>query len=295
MQETRRASRNAVAAGVMMLGMALICVNDGIIKHVSPHTSVGQILLLRGAMICLIAVAYLSLTGKELIPKQMLQKWNVIRSLCEMVATAFFVTCLSLLPLATASTLIWTSPMVLTILAALVLRERVNAGRWIAVLVGFVGVCLVTRPGTDTWVWAMLLPLAAAAIGAYRDLITRYIGSGLSSMHIALSAAVLTTSAGGVLSIAQWQPLHFATIGWLAASAAVFASGYTCFVVAIRSGDLSFVAPFSYASIIFAIVLGFVVWQEVPSVLSLLGAAVIIIVGVVIFYWEGRQSSGAEC
>jgi drug/metabolite transporter (DMT)-like permease len=209
-------------------------------------------------------------------------RWNGLRALCECVATTCFITGLTLLPIAIASTLVWVTPMLLTIAAALVLRERVTTGRWLAVLVGFGGVLLVTRPFDEHFSPAMLLPLAAAFFVTIRDLVTRRIDSCLDSLYVVLATLVLVTLAGLLMSLGDWRPVSLERVGWLSLSALLLGSGFLCQIVAVRSGELSFIAPFSYTGILVAVFYGYVVWQELPDRMTVAGIALIVAAGMYI-------------
>ena len=132
--------------------------------------SIGQMLFIRG----LFAVAVFSLamrvTGRPVISQAARSKWVVVRAFCECGITICFVTGLSLLPIATASTLVWTSPIFLAVVAAMILKEHVTIMRWLAIFIGFAGVVLITNPASAEFSPAMLLPLAAAALVSIRDL-----------------------------------------------------------------------------------------------------------------------------
>ena len=285
--------RNARAALIMLLGMAFISTNDAILKHVSETVGTGQILMIRGVFISVLLLTYIRARGQQLAPPGMLGGWNGIRSACEMLATTGFVTALSLVPLAIAATLIWTSPLILTVLAALIMKDQVGPWRWMAVVFGFVGVLLVTQPGTDSWHWAMLLPLGAALIGAGRDLVTRFIGSGLSSAHVALASTVLTLLLGMALATLDWRALSTEALLYLGLSSVMFATGYTLFVTAIRAGEVTFVAPFSYSSVLFAIGFGVVFWGELPNPVALLGVVIIVVAGICVFCLDGPRTKAA--
>ena len=153
---------NFKAAGLVMLAMTMISTNDAVIKSASESLSIGQILFVRGALACAILCVVIKLSGRPLLPANSLSRVNLLRAALETAATLCFVTGLSMLPIATASTLVWTAPLLLTLLAALVLKEHVVPARWLAVVLGFVGVLLVTRPFGAGFSTAMVLPLLAA-------------------------------------------------------------------------------------------------------------------------------------
>jgi drug/metabolite transporter (DMT)-like permease len=268
-------STNIKAAVLIMMAMAMISSNDAIIKSASDSLSIGQILFVRGTLACLILGTVIKMTGRPIFPRSGLSRINLLRASLETTATLCFVTGLTLLPIATASTLVWTSPLLLTLFAAVFLKERVSRTRWMAVSVGFAGMLLVTQPFGAGFTPAMLLPLLAAVFVAARDVVTRHIDNNLHSFYITLATLVLVTLTGLVLSIFDWRPLEAKHLLMLSLSAALLTGGFFSQVTAIRMGELSFVAPFAFSGIIVALLLGFLIWNDQPTVSMLTGVALI--------------------
>jgi len=282
---------NFKAAGLLMLAMTMISSNDAIVKTASESMSVGQILFVRGMMACVILGTIIKLSGRPLVPRISLSRINLIRASLETVATLCFITGLSLLPIATASTLVWTSPLLLTLLAATLLKEQVVPARWIAVIVGFAGVLLVTQPFGGGFSLAMLLPLLAAFFVAARDVVTRRINRDLHSFYITLATLAMVTTTGFLMSLFNWRPLEFSHVLMLATSAALLTGGFFSQVSAIRMGELSFIAPFAFVGIIVALILGYVFWGDVPTAAMLTGIALITASCIYIARTNNRQST----
>jgi len=276
-------TRNTKAAGLMVLAMAMISTNDALIKSASEALSISQILAVRGVIACLVFGALIKLSGRPLFPRLMLDRANLLRGVLEVATTLCFVTGLSLLPIAIATTLVWTSPILLTIVGALLLREPVTPSRWAAVLAGFTGVVLITQPFGAGFSAAMALPLMAAFLLAVRDFVTRKIDPQLGSLSITLTTLLLVTACGGVLSWFAWHPLEQAQVTKLAISAVLLAFGFYCMIKAVRTGDLSFVAPFTFTAILMALLLGYFVWGDVPTLSMLAGVALIVTACIYIF------------
>lgn len=276
-------TRNIQAAGLMVLAMIMISTNDALIKSASESLSVSQIMLVRGVMACLFFAALIKLSGRELFPKVIMDRSNLLRGVLEIATTLCFVTGLSLLPIAVATTLVWTSPILLTLVGAVLLRETVPASRWLAVLTGFAGVLLITRPFGAGFSWAMILPLLAAGLVAVRDFVTRRIDPRVGSFTVTLTTLILVTTAGGVLSLVSWHPLSAAAVIKLAFAAVLLVGGFYCMIKAVRVGELSFVAPFAFSAILMALALGYFVWGDVPTPAMLAGVALIIGACVYIF------------
>ncbi len=273
-----------------MLGMTLFSSNDVFMKLSSEHLGIGQLLFIRGSLAVAIFSLAMRSTGKPIITKAAFSKWILVRAFCECGATLCFITGLSLLPIATASTLVWTSPIFLTIAATLILKEHVAAVRWWAVFVGFIGVMLVANPGSVDFSLTMLLPLAAAIFIAARDLVTRKLDPSLHSLYVTWTTLVVVTMAGLLISFLDWRPIALTQILWLCASAVLISSAFFLQISAVRLGELSFIAPFSYTGILIAVFYGFVVWEELPGTAMIFGIILIILSGLYILSHQTTSS-----
>lgn len=260
---------------LIVLAMSMISSNDAIIKFVSESLSIGQILFVRGSMACVILMVVIRATGRPLFPRSGFSRMNLIRASLETCATVCFVTGLSLLPIATASTLVWTSPLILTLFAAVFINERVSRARWIAVSMGFAGTLLVTRPFGVQFAPAMALPLLAAVFVAARDVVTRRIDNSLHSFYVTLATLMLVTLTGLVMSVFHWVPLTRDHLLLLPVSALLLTGGFFTHVIAIRMGELSFVSPFTFSGIVVALILGYLIWNDEPTLAMLAGIALI--------------------
>jgi drug/metabolite transporter (DMT)-like permease len=268
--------------------MLLISANDVIVKLASSSMGVGQLLFVRGLLACVIFSLAIVASGRPLVPHRGYSGWNLLRAACETAATLCFVTALTLLPIAIVATLVWTSPLFLTLMAIMFLGERVSVNRWVALVFGFVGMVLVTNPFAGDFSPTLLLPLAAALFVAIRDVTTRKVDVNLHSMYITMPTLAMVTLIGLMLSINTWQPMTVVSVSWLSLSAALLSAGFFAQIVAIRGGELSFVSPFAYIGVISAVFWGVLIWQEVPSVSGVIGMLMIVCSSVFIIF---RQSS----
>jgi len=265
-----------------MLGMTLLSSNDVIMKLSSENLGIGQLLFIRGSLAVAVFSLAMKISGKPIFAEVAFSKWIVLRAFCECGATFCFITGLSLLPIATASTLVWTSPIFLTIVAALILKEHVTAARWLAVVVGFTGVVLVANLASADFSFAMLLPLASAIFISIRDLVTRKLDPSLHSQYVTWTTLVVVTIAGLLISFLDWRPVALTQVLWLGASAVLISSAFFVQISAVRLAELSFIAPFSYTAILVAVFYGFVVWEELPSTTMTFGIVLIILSGLYI-------------
>ena len=261
----------------MVIAMLLISANDVIVKLVSDDLSVGQILFVRGFIASVVFATAILCSGRPIVPPSGYSRWVLGRAVCETCATLCFITALVNLPIATVSTLMWTSPFFLTVLAIVFFSEKVPFARWMALIFGFVGMLLVTNPFSASFELIMILPLVAAFFISIRDVITHKVDAGLHSMYITLPTLVCVSLAGLLMSIGQWQTLNTSHILWLGLSSIFLCVGFFTQIAAVRSGELSFVSPFVYVGVISAVFWGYIVWADVPSVQTIIGMLIIII------------------
>lgn len=276
---------NLRAAGLIMVAMALYGVSDALIKHVSTGLPIGEIMGLRGIAMSLLLYAMLRQQGHATEWRLWLHRWNVGRGLLEIACAGLYFTALSRLPLGDTTALFYVAPLILTALAALVLKERVGPRRWAAVAIGFLGVLVVAGPPKG-WTLLILLPLGSAVFSASRDIAQRGIPPEVPAGAISLVTSLAVMLGGAATLPLGWVLPTLPQAGILLLSAVIVGAGYQCYVLAIRAGDISFVSPFRYVAIPLAMILGFIGWGEVPTPLKLLGAAIIVGSGLFIFYRE---------
>jgi drug/metabolite transporter (DMT)-like permease len=285
---------NLKAAAFIVVAMSMITTNDAIVKYITEVFNVGQIMFLRGAVIFVIFASVMRLRGQAVFTRRSLHRWNLMRALFELGATLFFLTGLSLLPIALASTLGFSSPIFLAALAGLVLKEKVGLDRWIVILVGFGGVILITNPFSTDASWAVIFPIICAFFVALRDIAIRYVPGDLPSSQVAFTNAWVVMLGGGIYSVYQgWGEADQQWYLWFIALGAVLYTGYLCQVIGSRLGELSFIGPFKYVSIIIAILYGYLIWDEQPSLTMLAGAAVIVFSGIILLHTEKRRARAA--
>ena len=282
---------NLKAALFVVIAMSMITTNDAIIKHITEVFNVGQIMFLRGALICVIFACVMRLRGQPVFQRCSLHRWSLYRALFELCATLFFLTGLSLLPIAVASTLGFSSPIFLALLAAIVLKEKVGLDRWLIILIGFAGVLLITNPFAAVASWAVIFPIACAFFVALRDIAIRYVPNDLPSTQVAFTNAWVVMIGGGLYSIYQgWGEADLQWYLWFIALGIALYSGYLFLIIGSRLGELSFIGPFKYVSILLALIYGYLIWDETPTLTMLAGAAIIVISGIILLSSEKRRA-----
>jgi drug/metabolite transporter (DMT)-like permease len=283
-----RLSPNLRGALLVVVAMAAFCINDAFIKELSARAPIGQLMAVRGVFAVALMLAVLPLLGLRIGRPE---RFTWLRAAGEVAVTFTFLAALARLPIGDTYTLYFAGPLLLTAGAALLLGERVGPARWAAVLVGFLGVLVVLGLPRD-WQEASLIALAAAFLSVARDLTTRRIPATVGSGTVAALTSLGVTVSGWATALGgDWVPLSWRDIGLLALAALGVAGGYTAFVVALRTGELSYVATFRYAGIPMAMLLGLLVWGEVPGARMLAGAALIMGAGMFIL-WRERVRAG---
>ena len=283
-------NNNLKAALLVVVAMSMITTNDAIVKHLTQAFGIGQIMFIRGLLVCVIFAGFLLVSKKPVISKRAFHRWNIIRGILELGATFAFLTGLSMLPLATASALGFSSPIFLAVLAAILLDEKVGWARWLVIISGFVGVLMITNPFSEEMNWAVIFPVICAILVALRDLAIRYVPDDIPSMQVAFTNAWIVMLGGGMLTIYQgWGIVETSWYIWFPVLAAIIFCGYISYIVGTRMGELSFIGPFKYTSVVLAIIIGYLVWGEAPTMLMLTGAAVIILSGIALLAGEKRR------
>jgi len=283
-------SSNIKAALLVMVAMLMITTNDAIIKHLTQAFGIGQIMLIRGVLVCIIIATFLKVSNKPVFSKKTFHRWNIFRGLLELGATAAFLTGLSMLPLATASSLGFSSPIFLAVLVAIFLNEKVGWGRWLVIFSGFIGVLMITNPFAEEVNWAVIFPIICAIFVALRDLAIRYVPDDIPSMQVAFTNAWIVTLGGAVMTfIGGWNPVEYHWYIWFPCLAAAIFCGYIAYIVGTRMGELSFIGPFKYTSVVLAIIIGYLVWDETPTLLMFAGVVVIVFSGIALITDEKRR------
>jgi drug/metabolite transporter (DMT)-like permease len=286
---------NFKAAFFVVIAMSMITTNDAIVKHITQVFNVGQIMFLRGALICIIFAGVMRLRNQPVFNRQTLHRWNLLRGLFELAATLTFLTGLSMLPIAVASTLGFASPIFLALLAALILKENVSLDRWIVILVGFGGVMLITNPFSASASWAVIFPIICAFFVALRDIAIRYVPSDIPSSQVAFTNAWIVMLGGGLYSLYQgWGEAELQWYLWFIGLGGALYCGYLFLIMGSRLGELSFISPFKYISIIIAIIYGYLIWGDQPTLSMLVGAIIIVISGIILVSTEKRRNRNAN-
>ncbi|RWM10004.1 MAG: DMT family transporter [Mesorhizobium sp.] len=288
--------RGALFMVVAMIGFTL---NDAITKFSSESMNMAQVMLVRGAFASLFVGLLAWHRGALADPRAMLQPMVAVRVAGEAGATVSFLVALAHLPIANVSAVLQALPLAVTMGAALFFGEGVGWRRWLAIAVGFAGVLIIVRPGFEGFSVYSLLALTSVVCCAVRDLATKRIPHAIPTMLVSTATALAMTVLGALLlsPMGGWTPMSADATALLALAAVLVLIGYQFIIMAMRSGDISFIAPFRYTALLWSILLGLVIFGDVPDLPMTVGAAIIIGSGLYALYRErvvGRRQTAAE-
>lgn len=272
----------------MMLSMAGFVLNDTMVKLVSVDMTLYQTVFLRGVLATLLIAALAWHRGAlRYKPTRRDLKIIAIRTLAEMGATFCFLTALFNMPLATATAILQSLPLAVTLAASVFLGEKVGWRRYIAIIVGFAGVMLIIRPGTEGFNAYAFWALAAVGFVTLRDLSTRSLDVKTPSLYVALStSAVIMLAAGGLTTTEEWHSVSGQNVLYLTMAAVFILIGYIAGVAAMRRGEIAFVSPFRFSALIWAILLGLIIFGDKLDLWTLIGSLIVVGTGVFTFYRE---------
>jgi drug/metabolite transporter (DMT)-like permease len=279
-------SDNVRASLFMVLSMAGFAINDALIKTLDGALPTGQIMGLRGLFLSLLIILLICQRGLFPRIREAFTGIVFLRASMELLATLFFLSALMQLPFANISAILQSLPLVVTLGAALVFKEAVGWRRWLAIAVGFFGVLIIIRPGTTGFEPATVLVAISVLFAAARDLSTRALPKALPSLLVTAATAALVSLFGFGLVLIQgsWVAPETEQIKTLGLASAFLFFGYHFIILAMRTGEVAYVVPYRYTSLLFSIILGYIFFAEVPDKYTILGAAIVISMGLFTLY-----------
>lgn len=271
-------SQNLRGALFMVVSMAGFTINDALVKLAGMQMNVGQVMLVRGLFATVLIAAFAWYKGALRVPRHALHPMVGLRAVGELGGTVFFLLALQHLPIANVSAVLQALPLMVTMAAALFLGEGVGWRRWLAIATGFAGVMIIVRPGFEGFNIYALLALVSVAFCALRDLATRRLPPHIPSLMVSTITASVVMLCGAVLihPLGGWTPMATETVGLLATAAFVLLFGYQFIIMSMRGGDISFIAPFRYTALLWAIALGYLIFGDVPDTAMIAGAVIIV-------------------
>ncbi len=220
---------------------------------------------------------------------------QIVRSILLLATTVLFFYGVRLLPLADASAIMFTSPILLSILAIPFLGEKVGRYRWAAIFIAFLGALVVVRPGTGVMGAGALFLLGCAVCNAFYQLITRQLRGTDEARTTLLYTALAGTLGSSLVVPLVWTPVALADWPLFAALGAFGCLGHFTLIKSFQAAPATVVAPFSYASIIWAILYGFIFFGDLPDLWTLVGASIIGAGGLYILHREQKRKAQKPC
>lgn len=306
-----RRGQNLIGVASVTAGVAVFFVQDLILKLISGSYPLHQAMVLRS----LAAIPFLFLLVLHSGGAGSLWRggWRMLLARGTLTLAAYICYYLALadLPLATVVALSFCSPLVITLLSALVLHERVGPHRWLAVLAGLAGVVVVVRPGSAVFDWAALLPLMSAVFYGGAMIVTRRYGARASAavmgfwanmQFLALALLLSAVFGTGTFADESHPSLAFLMRGWVWPRPAdlglmllcgpVAAVGLTLLTQGYRVASSTVVAPFEYTGLLWGVLYGWLFWRDLPDAAGWTGILVIVAAGLYLLWREGRVRRG---
>lgn len=288
----RDMSDNVRASLLMVASMAGFAIEDLMIKLLSATVPVGQMLFMLGIGGSGFFALMIVLLRQRFWSADLTSGPFLLRSGAEMFSTMAGVTALSMIPLSLASSILQAAPLLVTIGAAVFLGEKVGWRRWTAICTGLLGVLLILRPGSDGFDPAVWLAVAAVLALAVRDLATRATTMRITTLQLTFWGFLLSVPAGLIVHLSLGQTMvSLSRSDWLmlGATQVLGITFYYTLTLALRLGEASFVVPFRYTRLIFAIALGVFVLGESIDSLMIVGLVLVTASGIYTLMREARR------
>ncbi|MFT5530975.1 MAG: drug/metabolite transporter (DMT)-like permease [Candidatus Poriferisodalaceae bacterium] len=262
---------------LMSLAMVGYVCNDAMIRLAVDDMPLYEAVTIRGAIITTFVGLWVKKLGIKMRFDLLRSPGMIARIGSEMLLTIVYLNALLRLELANITAIMQVMPLVVTFAAAMLLGEKVQWPRYVAIGVGFLGVLVIVRPASDGFNSWSALVLVAVLLLTIRDLATRWIPDDAPSLLLTWITGVSITLMGFTLSLGQgWEAPTARPLVLLAFASVFLVTGYFCSIQTVRVGDISASAPFRYTILIWGIVLGYFVFDETPDPATLIGAAIIV-------------------
>lgn len=281
-------TENGRGAFLMVMACLGFAANDACMKSLSADLPVTQAIFLRG-IVATSAIAFLAWRHGELTLRFPARDWQLVgmRSVGEIGGALCYLLALFHMPMANASAILQSLPLVVTLAAAIFLGEPVGWRRYVAICIGFLGVLLIVRPGPDGFETPALWAIASIGFIVLRDLSTRRISRATPARAVVFATSLALTLVTGVgTALGDWQTVTPAHAGVIVLAAGILLTAYVFSVDAMRLGEIGFVQPFRYTLLLWSILLGMLVFREWPDPLTLAGGAIVIATGLFTLHRE---------
>lgn len=273
----------------IMIATFVFCLGDTLMKLGSATLPTGELIFLRGCVAVTLVFCAAVWTGALARVHQAFVAHMAHRIIGDISSALSFQAALARMSFPDLMSILQVTPLSLTAASALFLGERVGWRRWTAVGCGLIGALLIIKPGTNAFNWWAIAAIVSVLGATLRDVSTRKMDPGIHPFAIMLLSTIVVTCSGLVLGLFetwQWPPLRLML--FMAGAATCSMIGQLCTIIAVRSGEISAVAPFRYTSIVWAILIGFTMWGDLPDKVSSIGIAIVIVAGLYTFFREQK-------
>jgi drug/metabolite transporter (DMT)-like permease len=300
-------SQNTKGILCLMGALVFLTFSDSIIKWLSPYYPLHQITLFRALAAMVIVFLVVQWEGGFSTLKTRRPMLHLFRGLLLVLANMFFFLGLSVMPLAEVVALFFTAPLFICILARPVLGEQVGMARWLAICVGLIGVIVMVRPDAESFTWSSVLPVLAAMTYASMQMITRKLGmrdtAGTMTFYMQIAFIIVSIFSGLIMGDGRFNNFDLPTLDFLfrswrwpdsfdlmlmVACGLIVGCGGYLMSQSYRLAQASVVAPFEYTSLPFALVVGFVIWGDLPGQKDIIGTILIVGSGLLVVLFEIR-------
>lgn len=304
-----RPDRTALGVAMIVGATLTMAFQDAVVKLVSADLPLWQLFALRSLIAIPLLLVLHRLTAGTEAGRPRALGWGLLRGALLVAMYIAFYAALPLLDLSLVAAAYYTGPLFITLFAATLLGEGVGPRRLLAIALGFTGVLVILRPGTDSFSWAMIIPIASAVFYALAAILTRSKCATESALSLSLMLNVCFVACGFGVSLALWiwptsaeqqQANAFLLGGWVAidlktgAVLALLALANVAIHVALakayQSAPPPVIATFDYSYLIFAAAWGYLLLSEIPQTTTLIGMAVIAGAGMLAIWRPGRRA-----
>lgn len=275
----------------MTLAMLAFTLEDFTLKKATEFIPLSQLLIICGILGSLFFISCSRYAKEPIFYKDSFNKTLIIRSIFEIMGRIFYALAIAFMPITNAASILQATPLVVVLGAVIFLNEKVGWRRWTAILTGFIGVLMIIQPGTNGFTIFSIFAVLGMVGFAGRDLATRMSPVGMSNYQLGSFGFYMVIIAGIILSGFNyfflpektiWGTISFDAWIFVIANAAAGVSAYFCLTIAMRVGDVSFVTPFRYVRVLFAMFFGVVILGEQPNALVIIGSVIVVLSGIYI-------------
>jgi drug/metabolite transporter (DMT)-like permease len=286
--------RNEKLAGMtaMLIGVAAFSLMDAGLKLLTAHYSAAQVAALRGLAALPVVFVWAMYSGG---PRQLIEvRWSLhlVRGVMSVFMMVTFTFALKSLSLAKTYSIFFVAPLLITLLSIVLVGEKVRKPQWVALLLGFVGVLIVLKPETTGFGWWGTLAVLGTAVGyAVSSVVVKILGRTDSTQSMMFWMTAMLAIGATLLAWPQWLPIAREHLPILAGVAVTGAVGQWGITVAFKHAPAASVAPLEYTGLAWVMIIDLAVWSAIPSLRTLIGAAVIIACGLYLVRYETRNAA----